>query len=40
MIDAGMFYSDTASLLSTDLPKTKDINNEIRSWMLEETDTI
>jgi FPC/CPF motif-containing protein YcgG len=36
MIDAGMLYSDTASLLETDFPNTKDINNEIRSLILQE----
>ena len=36
MIEAGMLSSDTASLLETDFPNTKDINNEIRSLILQE----
>jgi uncharacterized protein len=36
MIDAGMLYSDSASLLETDLPHTKDIISEIRSLILQD----
>jgi uncharacterized protein len=36
MRDAGMLYSDTASLLETDLLNTQDIKNEIRSLILQE----
>ena len=35
MRDGGMLSSDTASLLETDLPNTKDINHEIRSLILQ-----
>jgi hypothetical protein len=36
MRDAGMLYSDPASLLETDLPHTKEINSEIRSLILQD----
>ena len=36
MIDARMLPSNTTSLLETDLPNTKHINNEIRSLILQD----
>lgn len=36
MPEADMLYSDTASVLETDCPNTKDINNEIRALILQE----
>jgi uncharacterized protein len=36
MREAGMHYTDTASVLETDGPHTTDINNEIRALILQE----
>jgi FPC/CPF motif-containing protein YcgG len=36
MRDAGMLYSDPAALLERDCPREKDINAEIRSFILQE----